>query len=1322
MNQTSLCHHLVLSTRQVKNVLRRTIAAFTLAILILASSLLYAVPIPVSAKEFTIIPYLDTGYSYKVVSHDEGDGFELPSFDDSDFSFGSAGFGTQSGDCPLNNPTDTKTPWELDTDILLRKKFFLAAATSNLQVRVAVDNDVQVFLNGIDISGGLQTHEDCASLDTFVFTASANVGTNLLAVRARDRGVLSYIDVQTVQVLTSPSITSSFATSPPNVDGQPEFGEWDYANRINLPHGYLTVRNDNVRMYLLLDMLDDRIIDPGESFWLTFDVNENSKIDMNIDLNYQLIPETNSIRYQFYHSAGTWTGIQPLTRSSLGTDYNCFVADNTLEFTFGFPTRCELHRVWEFGIDLNEIHAQPSDLIRMGVRVDSSIPEFRDEIPAAFFNSFIDLIEVQLAPSPFFVPAGDPTAQVSMDGAGVEITQAVQTRQNSLPLVAGKDTAARVYVDVDGVSAAQPVRIYLYGFTGANTDLEGSPLAMLHMAPTTINRDQLLDAANFRIPKSWLTGTVNFAAVVEGSFTHQTPGADVTISFTPKAVPTYWIVPLNNATKANPNLVPNAEILRQESYLETVYPVKDVNFILKDWQTVGPTSQKNAMSDLNSYYSSTAMAWSRGSFFGGKESFTLPDQIYGFMPAGGGLSDPRWTGGKGRVAWGFQGTSLEGTMAHEVNHNLDTSTSGTWGRHVSNPKCNDAISTKSVPLPTPPAGCIWHFHSNDNTNRLHDNALGCGATGPDSKWPRPPNNDNIRETGFDTRGTFTIVPGTVPDFMSYCASGVTPTKWISGYRWQNLFNAMPNAPAGARLANAEIDPALVIEEVYYISGQLMADGTGKLDPILVQPGIPSDESVEGNYTVQFLDSNSDLLLSSPILASFVDVEGETRDIVPFTLEVQPVGGTSKVVLMRAAEVLDEINVSTNAPKVTLLSPNGGELWRGIETIKWSAADADGDQLAFAILYSPDNGQSWFPVANQLTGTSYTLDTSILPGGEKAKILVIVTDGFNNSEDDSDDVFTLEQKGPQVMISSPLQDSQFTATQPIIFQGDGFDLEDPDLLPDESFVWSLDDTVFGSGRSVEASLPEGRHIITLMVADSQGAIGEASVRIEVLPADISNPCILATIIGTSAEDDILGTDGNDIIDAKGGHDKVEGLGGNDIICGGSGNDELNGGDGDDLVFGESGDDELGGGIGNDDLRGGGGSDRLFGDSGNDLLKGDDDDDEMDGGDGNDVMLGYAGDDILIGGEGNDKLFGNRGNDTLDGREGNDWLAGQGGNDSLDGAGGSDRLFGDFQHGGSGEDTLFSIDGEVDNDIVNGGGGTDTCDSDPDPQVNCELDES
>ena len=94
---------------------------------------------------------------------------------------------------------------------------------------------------------------------------------------------------------------------------------------------------------------------------------------------------------------------------------------------------------------------------------------------------------------------------------------------------------------------------------------------------------------------------------------------------------------------------------------------------------------------------------------------------------------------------------------------------------------------------------------------------------------------------------------------------------------------------------------------------------------------------------------------------------------------------------------------------------------------------------------------------------------------------------------------------------------------------------------------------------------------------------------------------ALIDGTSHDDDIIGSDGDDTIDAGPG---------DDVVCGAAGDDSIAGGKGDDAIRGDTGD---------DDLDGGAGEDTVVGDGGNDTVAGGDDDDFIVGGSGDDVMI-------------------------------------------------------------------------------------------------------
>lgn len=888
-----------------------------------------------------------------------------------------------------------------------------------------------------------------------------------------------------VLVLAKPEpadFVSTYAATAPAINGSIGFGEWNISNQFAFEHGFVTILNDRTRLYVLLDVLDDTSRDDkGDYYYLSFDVNKDGQITENVDLNYGPLSNSN-MRYQYYLGPGEWTFLQPDTRSSRGVGFGCFFADGSLSFSFPFNITCSSHRVWEFGMDLAEIGAEAGGKVRMGFRVSSSQPSFTENVPAALTTDFSDFLEIELATPPDLLPAPSSNATVTLQQDAVEITQAVQDRQNSLPLVQSKDTAARLYVDVNGVITSQPTVAYLYGSRGG-IDLPGSPLAQFHMAPSVIDREELDDTANFALPRSWTQSNVDFRGRALDFFGNEVTSSPFQLSFIGKEVPTYWVVPVNHGSADFPNVADDDDITEQESYLEAVFPVADVNFVRRPWQDLGANiAVGDTIDELNDYHGTVVLAWILSVIFNGEAPYELPDQIYGFTNAGGGLSDPVWAGGNGYVARGFWGTSREGTMAHEINHNLDRNAIGTWGRHVSDPATTVGPGGQIIPVNNP----NW----------------GCGAGGPDANWPFN-NDDDINEVGFDTRQPWvdgsgnrdTVIPDNFPDFMSYCQSddlagtafGQMPTKWISPYRWQNLFNYFDTSANARMLAQTGI-----ITDVYYISGQLHRDGSGSLDPILVQPGIPSDIAPGDDYTIEVLDGSGVVLSSTPFFVTFTNVEGEQVDTVSFSYQIPVEDGAAKIVLKLDGEVLDEIAASDNVPTVNVTAPTASDNWDGVQTVQWQASDADGDDLTFTLLYSHDDGQSWFPVASGIEGNSYEVDTTMLPGSNSAKFRVVATDGFNTVEDDSA-TFTLAAKGPNATILTPTNNALFAADQSIDFVGEASDAEDGSLSGN-SLVWLVDGEPFDTGQEVSAVLTPGFHEITLVAADADNNEGQDSITI------------------------------------------------------------------------------------------------------------------------------------------------------------------------------------------------------------------------------------
>ncbi len=169
-------------------------------------------PIVFTATGGDIIPWEGDGYKYLVGTADQTPGFEATGFNDASWSTGRGGFGDHSADnlyCPLD--ASVHTNWvsvPSPTDMLLRHTFTIPAGwTQSLTLSIAIDNDIQIFINGNQITDGLLTHEGCATRGSSVFTIPASMlvaGTNVLAIRARDRGTDAFVDAQLTVTPPSP--------------------------------------------------------------------------------------------------------------------------------------------------------------------------------------------------------------------------------------------------------------------------------------------------------------------------------------------------------------------------------------------------------------------------------------------------------------------------------------------------------------------------------------------------------------------------------------------------------------------------------------------------------------------------------------------------------------------------------------------------------------------------------------------------------------------------------------------------------------------------------------------------------------------------------------------------------------------------------------------------------------------------------------------------------------------------------------------------------------------------------------------------------------
>jgi hypothetical protein len=475
-------------------------------------------------------------------------------------------------------------------------------------------------------------------------------------------------------------------------------------------------------------------------------------------------------------------------------------------------------------------------------------------------------------------------------------------------------------------------------------------------------------------------------------------------------------------------------------------------------------------------------------------AYSPPDQIVVLVPAcvgwGNGISNPMWYGGQGVVVLLDAGAytpgrngSLGFVVAHEIGHNL--------GRQ------HPCTSTSDGYIIDPD----WPYQ-------------GSGVAGLDY---------TIQETGLEgwwlgSYLLYRIRPHTQIEFMQggHCgqtiAADENSRRWLSPYTYYNLFCALSLSEAarekcwaghsiaiGTLIASAPEDITAAQDEgeveSVLVSGVINPDTTGDISTVYrLAEGTPNPPG-EGEYCVELEDGGT--VVGSQCFDPRFDmseVPGPPEPS-PFSLVLAWVEGIDRIVLRHGTDVLDSVAVSANAPTVQVTAPSGGALLGGTQTVQWQAQDGDGDSLSFALLYSWDGGASFFPIAADISETSYQANLDDLAGGNDAFFRVIATDNTGNSASGDSEHFRVATKPPVATILAPEDGSEHQIGNPVVLTGSAADKEDR-TLPPEAYVWSSDrDGQIGTGPlNPVADLSPGWHTITLAVTDSDGQKGSASVRI------------------------------------------------------------------------------------------------------------------------------------------------------------------------------------------------------------------------------------
>lgn len=573
--------------------------------------------------------------------------------------------------------------------------------------------------------------------------------------------------------------------------------------------------------------------------------------------------------------------------------------------------------------------------------------------------------------------AWTPIDPLPLDNSSVdhiEVTQAVQTPDNSLPLARGKETLVRVFVDHPESNAIEVDveldGVYLAGNRPQGT-LPGSPLSKsgFQAPPTPLDRENEDHSANFELPATWtdadglrLVARVSRPGHVDDGTEERWEAASVILQDTYD--PTIFFGRVDEeSTSGRPPI--NATSATQKVFTETM-PLADPTFISYD---------SNRIQDVEADDNLISRLDSDAQQLKSMSSVKTVDQVFGLTQDYGGrtagLSSPSWSSGPGNhlAAWGDDMVtnpriSTPTALAHEANHN---------------------VGDKN-----------WAFHCNADDDFADD----C----------------DMDEVGWSP--TYGIIPQNTDELMKdpFSASAPNPKYWIGPDRWELLFdrfqNFIPGEPQppgyggpSTSATQAETGGTQDTDDstVRLVTGALYPDGGGYLNPSFEIPGEttePAGDAANANAILQVEYAGSTLTV--PFEKSFEPLHGETVEESAFSFTLPDNGDIEAVRLLDAGteDQLDAYEATGfEFDDATVETPVVFERDQDYEVTVNVQADSDAT-LYRQLLYSPDDGETWLPYSETFTGNTQPVFFSDGPGGDTARFMLLVSDGIQTERVES----------------------------------------------------------------------------------------------------------------------------------------------------------------------------------------------------------------------------------------------------------------------------------------------------------------------------------